>query len=435
MDNPKSANSQVKPVLTASIPLGVLVLLLLYRSHASWYLLALAALASAGLIGYCAVWARRRASDQLGVLANLLEAVIEGDYSLRGKTVYGEAVYNQIVSHINQLADALSLRNVENREHELLLGKITHQIDVGILLVDEDQRITLANPAASRLMGRKIQQIQGMTLAQLHLQALIESGEKRVLELEFNGMRSHYYVYSDRFMEGGERRNLLFITDVQRILRAEERKAWQSLLRVLSHEINNSLSPIGSISDTLARILRRDEAWDKAALLDGLSVIKERSQSLAAFIERYRQFARLPKPEKRMFGLKNMFEGIVPLFPNRRILLENKDETMVEADPDQIQQMFVNLLKNADEAMADKEGVVTIAWRKVGGYIQLDIQDEGVGLAGDENLFVPFYTTKAGGSGIGLVLCRQIAFNHHGEIALKNRSDGKGVVVTVLLGG
>jgi len=429
------ANSQNRPVLLAAVPCGLTAFYFMLKADTSIYLIILTTLLLTALIHYGVLLAQKKENHQLAVIDNLLEAVIEGDYSLRGKMLFEEEIYSQILTRINSLANTLSKQNVQSRERQLLLGKITDQIDVAVLVLDSNDHITLANPAACRLMGHNATHLQDATLTQLGLSVLLESNEKRVLELEFNGTPGNYYIYTDHFIEDGQARQLIFITDIQRILRAEERKAWQSLLRVLSHEINNSLSPIGSISDTLARILKKQNEVDREGLLEGLSVIKERSQSLSHFIERYRQFTGLPEPDKRPIDLKEMMESLRLLFTNREISLESSEKLVLRADPHQIQQLLVNLLKNADEAMPDPAGKISINWKQTGDYIHIQIEDEGVGLASSENLFVPFYTTKSQGSGIGLALCRQIAFNHHGDIILKNRDGGKGVEVVITIPG
>ncbi|MDJ0841000.1 MAG: ATP-binding protein [Acidobacteriota bacterium] len=427
----KRLNPYARLILFASVPPGLLALIVMLQAGMSLYLTGLVAVVLAVLISACALTAARRATTRQRTVANLLEAVMEGDTGMRGKDDETDPVYSGIIRRINSLTDVMARYNVRNRERELLLSKISDRIDVAVLAVDEDERITLANPAAVRLIGEEAGRLEGNSLRGVGLQSLPASREKRVMALTFRGTRGDFYVYSDEFMEHGSRRRLIFITDIQRILREEERKAWQSLLRVLSHEINNTLTPIASISDTLTRLLQKRE--DGGDLTEGLSVIKERAAALGQFIERYKQFARLPKPEKRIFVLEPMLQRLAALFPHRTVTYEGVQDLTLEADPAQMEQVLVNLFKNADEAMPDPKGKIVVSCRQSGDYLQVVIQDEGIGIGNRENLFVPFYTTKEGGSGIGLALCRQIAFQHGGELILRNRKEGKGTEAALSL--
>ena len=431
MQHPK--NHLANLILLASLPPFVVLVSCLLIWDVSVYLVVLVLLSMGTTIGSCVYISKRRDNYQLRTVANLLEALKQEDYHLRGEPNSGNETYDHIMLLINDLANVLSQRHVLGREQELLMAKIINQIDVAVLALDGRGHISLVNPAATHLVAKDVQTLEGKTLAELGLQnLLLEAGERRLLELQVGAERGHFYVHAESFIEEGEHRRLIFITDVERLLHEEERKAWQNLLRVLSHEMNNSLTPIASISDTLRRIINQQETSQAEHLLEGLNVISERAASLTTFVERYKQLTHLPKPQKQPFALATMLKRLFPLFPQCHIELRNDDDPQIHGDVSQLEQVFVNLLKNAQEAM-DGAGHVQVQWQIRDKHIQIFIRDQGQGISNNENLFVPFYTTKKSGSGIGLALCRQIAFNHHGQIRLSNREDRPGAEVSMSL--
>jgi len=221
---------------------------------------------------------------------------------------------------------------------------------------------------------------------------------------------------------------------VRMLLRSEERKAWQSLVRVISHEINNSLTPIASISQTLCRLIGRHGGIENANdIIEGLTIITERANSLRKFVESYKQLAKLPEPKKQMISVVKLLEKTRILFKNQRILIESKDDIDLFIDPVQFEQVLINLFKNAFEAMskAKSDGVVRIKWSTAGPFFRLVICDEGSGISNPDNLFVPFYSTKKNGSGIGLVLCRQIVEAHNGRLSIANQENSSGCCATI----
>ncbi|MGB0937899.1 MAG: sensor histidine kinase, partial [Colwellia sp.] len=239
----------------------------------------------------------------------------------------------------------------------------------------------------------------------------------------------------EAFREAGKPHKLFFITDVRDMLRHEERNAWQSLVRVFSHEINNSLAPISSISQTLKRslTLKKKDALNEDNLIEGLSIISQRAQNLTGFVNSYKQLSHLPKPKVQRVSLLNLLEKVVLLYkisPEQhiKVALSPCEETVLSIDPIQFEQVLINLTKNAVESMdsADSKGDINISWQTTQSLFTLTIADTGLGLKNMDNLFVPFYSTKKQGSGIGLVLCRQIIEAHGGQLKLVNRQDTKG---------
>ena len=355
-----------------------------------------------------------------------------GDYSLRANNRDIEGSLAEFNDLLNGLANQLLEQSQISREQQILLSKITDQIDVAIVAIDHNQSISLMNPTAETLFGQGFNRLEGWPAKALGLQRIAEQalnkGVKKVTEFEINKTKRKVYVRTDNYFSSGKEHALIFITDIQNLLREEERQAWQKLLRVLSHEINNSLTPIASISDTLTQevINQKDSASPlNSTLKEGLSVITERAHSLNHFIQEYRQFTHLPLPAKEVFSARDFFQKITQLFEASHFDFPAQDLNLY-ADCEQLQQAFVNLLKNAEEAnlaKTDNTSTITLNWFVISKMIYIEICDQGEGVNNEDNIFVPFYTTKKQGSGIGLALSRQIALNHGGDLTLTNHID------------
>jgi len=244
-----------------------------------------------------------------------------------------------------------------------------------------------------------------------------------------------YGMRRSSFRQRGLPHQLLVLTDLSRALRQEERQAWKRLIRVLSHEINNSLAPIKSSAESLLTLMGRDP---KPTDLDedleqGLSVIAGRSEALRRFMASYADFARLPPPTPGQVDVAAWVRRAASLETRLRVEVCEGPELTITADGDQLDQLLINLVRNGVDAALETGGAVEVGWEKADGRLQVWVRDEGLGLSDTTNIFVPFFTTRPGGSGIGLVLSRQIAEAHGGTLDLKNRVDGKGCIATLRL--
>ena len=403
-----------------------------------------------------ALYIRSRLVNQLRKLSNLVEAVRLGDFSLRGRSDGDTGGYGELVREINTLAQRLREQRLRTEETQHLLDKVIRDIDVAILAFDDKQQLSLANPAACQLLGAEWSQLRGRSAQALNVQNLLDDSQASVREHRFAGASGIWRVQAEQFREQGRHHYLLFVTDLKRVLRAEELNAWKRLIRVLSHEVNNSLAPIASISASLHSLLR-DSAMSSASptsvspipaappselqndLLEGLQLIQQRAQSLTEFIRRYAELTRLPPPNKRPIAVTEWLQRLSRLSPDRSVQLaplpaEANASWQLFADPVQLDQLLINVLKNAHEAMqANGSGdAILISAHSEHRQLCLRIADRGAGLGNSNNVFVPFYSTKAGGSGIGLVLSRQIAEAHDGTLHLLNR-DGGGCVAEIRL--
>lgn len=396
----------------------------------SLLLLGLAALATLLL----ATRLRWRVIYPLYTLSNLLEALREGDYSLRGSRARRGDAIGDVVWEVNALSQTLREQRLRVEETSALLAKMIGALDIALFSFDEDGRLRLLNPAAERLLGRRAADALGCRAEQLGLD-LAMAASYSVQACAFPGGSGRYEVRGFDFREGGRPQRLLAINDLSRALREEERQAWQRLIRVLGHELNNSLAPIKSMADTLSSLLARQplpEDW-RDDVGDGLRVIGERAAALNRFLQAYSTLARLPPPQRRPVPLRPLLEGLLALEQRCPVVALELVEATVQADPDQLEQALINLLRNAVEASLANAGQVQLRATRSGDRVQIELLDEGLGLAARDNLFVPFFTTKPGGSGIGLVLARQIAEAHGGELSLDNRSDRRGCVARLQL--
>lgn len=436
---PKFEKQLIKYLLVATLVPTLLLLFTLYYYQASGYLISLISLSLFCLIVFCATTIYDKITFQLRTLSNLLEGMVHGDYSLRGRQTSGSAdnALTQLVNQINGLADTLLAQRYAAKESQLLVSKVIQHIDVAILAIDEKQTVALVNPAAEKLLNVTEQSVLGKDLNHIGCQPLLNVQDQKLVSMEFAAKKGKFQVIKDQYREQGHQHQLFFITDVNQLLREQERQAWQNLIRVLSHEINNSLSPIASLAGTLKGFSQK---IDNAAIADnfnqGLAVISERAESLGQFIQSYRQLTHLPAINLSQVALANLVSKLLALLAkefSREIKVDIAPSIMVNADPIQLEQVLINLIKNAHEASKLPSDKITIKAEQTANKTVISIIDNGAGLSDSDNLFTPFYTTKAQGSGIGLVLSRQIIEAHGGTFYLTNRNETNGCIATIEL--
>lgn len=381
---------------------------------------------------------RRRIEVPLQTLSNLLSALREGDYSFRARRSEGDDPLAEVMREANAIINLMREQRMDALEATALLRKVMEEIDVAIFAFDAGDRLRLVNPAGARLLAQPAERLVGATAREVNLSRFLEGEPRRVEQASFPGLpdpAARWGVNRSSFRQGGLPLQLLVITDLRRALREEELQAWQRLVRVLGHEINNSLAPIKSMSASLETLLRRNPRpsdWEDDAAR-GLRVIGGRAEALGRFTGAYASLAKLPKPNPKPLEVGAWVRRIVALETRLTIQLVQGPEIVICADADQLEQLLINLIRNAVDASLETGGLVSIGWNKNGASLSVWVKDEGPGIANPANLFVPFFTTKPGGVGIGLVLSRQIAEAHGGALTLENRSGGRGAQATLML--
>jgi two-component system, NtrC family, nitrogen regulation sensor histidine kinase NtrY len=386
----------------------------------------------------------------LQTLANVVAALREEDYSFRARGAQSNDPFGDLAIEINALADMHQTQRLGSLEAAALFRRVIAELDAPVLALDQCARLRLINPAAERLFKINAARDLGRTAAELNIEMLTtHTGEEALLiDDKLSNGPSRWIVHATSFRQRGVPHTLFLLSDVSTALREEERVAWRRLIRVLGHEISNSLAPIKSIAGSLRARLPENMNGSVPDFDRGLGVIESRAESLNRFVQAYRQLAQLPAPALRRVPVRPLLERVVSLEQRLEVQLLSVPQAKILADPDQMEQLLINLVRNAVEAAfsAREESIVKAVAAKEpptpgrvalapsvsihaeprAGFLSITISDNGPGLTNPGNLFVPFYTTKKTGTGVGLVLARQIAEAHSGTLDLRNRANTHG---------
>lgn len=390
----------------------------------------------------------------LQTLANVVAALREEDYSFRARGARPNDPFGDLAIEINALADMHQNQRLGSLEAAALFRRVIAELDAPVLAFDQSNRLRLMNPAAERVFKINAARDLGRPAADLHLEMITGHPTETVVQIDNTLSRapSRWMVHSTQFRQRGVPHTLLLLSDVSAALREEERIAWQRLIRVLGHEISNSLAPIKSIAGSLRSRLPQEMNGMGPDFDRGLEVIESRAESLNRFVQAYRQLAQLPAPSLRRVPAGPLLERVVSLEQRLLVELLPVPDVDIQADPDQLEQLLINLVRNAVEAAfnAREESIahavaaaaaakappapghvalapaVSLQAEPRAGFLQIMIADNGPGITNPGNLFVPFYTTKKTGTGVGLALARQIAEAHNGTLELRNRTNTRG---------
>jgi nitrogen fixation/metabolism regulation signal transduction histidine kinase len=420
--------------LLLALPALILAVVFLYRGHIG---LAPAVMLTGCLLLYLVMVASALIEDlvrPMQTLSNVVSSLREGDYSFRARGASSPDALGELAAEVNALADLLQKQRVRSFEATALLSRILEVMHAPLFAFDRENLLQLVNNAGLKLLSLPFSRCFGRSARELGLEDLLNAPDQTIHS--FASKPTRWLLRKAAFRQEGVPHTLLLLADVSLPLQEEEQIAWKRLIRVLGHELSNSLAPIKSIAGSLLERVDKLQMED-STLNDfrrGLGVVESRADALHRFVQSYRKLAQLPPPRLRPVPLAPLLERIVHLEQRLPIQLDSGPEVVLNADPDQLEQMFINLLANAvDASLANHAQPVSVTWKLLGSNLAVVIEDRGLGIANIENLFVPFYTTKPSGSGVGLVLAQQIARAHGGEIELLNREDGNGARATVRL--
>ena len=421
--------------LVAGLPAALVALILLwtgpYTPKVQWTLTVLIV----GVWTGCSFSVRQRVVLPLQTLSNLLAALRESDSSIRARGASGDDPLGAVMLEVNVLASTLHDQRLGALEAGALLRTVMVEIDVAVFTFDGAHTLRLVNRAGERLLAQAAEQLLGRTADELGLRPCLIGHSPRIEDVTFPGGAGRYEVRRTTFRQGGRPHQLLVLADVSRPLRDEERQAWQRLIRVIGHEINNSLAPIKSIAGSLESLLTRASESDRPFASDpetigdmrrGLAVIAARSDSLSRFTTAYARLAKLPAPRLDAVNVSALVKRIAGVETKLPIRIVDSPDFTIRADPDQLEQLLINLVHNAADAVLESGSCAQIGWARQDSQLDVWVRDDGPGIQNKANVFVPFFTTKPVGTGIGLALSRQIAEAHGGTLTLENRRNAKG---------
>jgi two-component system nitrogen regulation sensor histidine kinase NtrY len=392
----------------------------------------------------------------LQTLSNVVAALRENEYSFRAREVGAGDALGDLAAQINELASDLRTRRHRETETYALLERVVETMDMPVFAFDASSSLQLTNPAASKLLQQPAEALLHRSAAALGLNEILSCSENSIASLTMHGREARWMVRRSKFYQNGMPHTLLLLSDVSGVLREQERQAWQRLIRVLAHEVNNSLTPIKSIAGSLRMGIQQPRteesdmprrqmtrAINPVDLEHGLAIIEERAESLNKFLQAYSQLAKLPPPIKDRFPLTPLLARVCHLETRLPVTLHSVEPVLIYADASQLEQALINLVRNAVDAVQETEKIplgpareapsVAVRCSVSQEHISISVEDNGPGLANPANLFIPFYTTKPGGTGIGLILALQIVEAHGGALTLTNRSDTHGCCAEVRL--
>jgi nitrogen fixation/metabolism regulation signal transduction histidine kinase len=422
--------------LAAGLPGSGIALILLwtgdYSSRTLWTL----GILIVGLWLGFAFSVRHRVVFSLQTLSNLLAAMREEDFSVRARGASRDDAMGEVMIEVNSLSETLREQRLGALEATALLRTVMEEIDLAIFTFDNENKLRLVNRAGERLLARPVERLLGFTAAELGLGATLEGEPVRTMELSFPGGSGRWGMRRGSFRQAGLPHHLVVLSDLSRALRDEERQAWQRLIRVMGHELNNSLAPIQSVAQSLESGLNslRNEGdlrpETNRALMDdiqqGFGIIRSRTEALGRFMAAYSRLARLPAPQLAPLSVRDWISRVAKLETRVKVKIQEGPEVTISGDADQLEQLLINLLHNAADAVLECGTQASVGWSSQDSQLEVWVTDDGPGIQNTANVFVPFFTTKPGGTGIGLALSRQIAEAHGGTLTLQNRRGQKG---------
>ena len=390
-----------------------------------------------GVLAAFQVWSLIRFVDRTNRdLARFFQAVRYSDFSQTYVTGGLGSSFDELKRSFNEVLDAFRATRAEKEEQALYLQMVVQHIGVGLVAFDRQGEVSLINNAAKRLLRvNRLGNISDLESRGPGLaQTLTTLGPRRkaLLRLEEDGEVRQLACFAALFRTGEEEHRLVSLHDIQSELEEQEMEAWQRLIRVLTHEIMNSITPIASLSATAEGLLQQETvaAEDVSDVRTAVHTIQRRSQGLLQFVDAYRDLTRVPAPDFQITPVSGLFERVTQLMAHQfqeagveLVHAVDPPSLEVTADPGQVEQVLINLLRNACDAAGGRDGArVELTASMDRDRVVIDVADNGTGIVEEalDKLFIPFFTTKQDGSGIGLSLCRQIMRLHRGTISARS---------------
>ena len=386
--------------------------------------------------------------------SNFLQAIIHNDFTIKYSSEKKGKSFKQLYDTFNQVNRKFIEATQQEAGEYLYLERLIQQLTVGVISFDDKGRVQLINDALRQLLGKKelinLAAVERISPELYNELKALQGGQSKVLKTTIAGQLFQLSINVSEFKLRQQYFKLVSIQDIKGELDENEMTAWQKLIRVLTHEIMNSVATITSLSGTLNTIVGTAQRAEKSlttqelsSLHDGLDAIEHRSEGLMNFTQAYRSLTRIPLPNIKPVEGRLYFQRIVSLFTptlaGTQVQFEHTlpdYEFELQIDPDLMEQVFINLLKNAKEAVDPAEGQIKLMVENGGGHkplsngqgrqYKITIEDNGSGISDEvaEKIFIPFYTTKSGGSGVGLSVVKQIVHLHKGEIGFETGDRG-----------
>lgn len=372
-------------------------------------------------------------------LLRFLEAIRYDDLSLAVGAHGRGPMFEAIADRFAEVTEAFRQLRSEREEQAQYLQTVVRHVGIALIAFRGDGEVALLNTAAKRLLGLpRLRHVGGLAALSPRLAEMLprlQSGERTLVRVERGDRTLDLAVHATQFRLAGEPHTLVSLQDIRSELEEKEMEAWQQLTRVLTHEIVNSVAPIASLAATANQLLHRDDAGEGAPPLadarEALQTIERRSQGLIHFVESYRSLTKIPKPTFALFPVAGLFGTVQTLL---RTSLADKGVALdvrivpptleLAADEELIEQVLINLLLNAMQALEGQPDARITLRARIGetGRAVIEVHDNGPGILPEvrERIFVPFFTTKASGSGIGLSLSRQILRLHGGTLTVRS---------------
>ena len=368
----------------------------------------------------------------LQTLMRGLEAIKERDFNIKFVTT-GKYEMDQLISVYNQMMEQLKLERTKQEEQHFFLSKLINTSPTGILVLNHDGYIHQLNPKAIELLGVEEKEVTGKLPGDLSFAIMqeinkLKSGESKTVTL--NGITT-YKLQKSHFIDRGFPRHFIMIEELTAEILAAEKKAYGKVIRMMAHEVNNTIGPVNSI---LESALNTSNLWDQQGskpLQEALQVAMDRNQNLNLFMRNFADVVRLPEPNKKKIDLHELINHVATLMKTKaeekEIIFEyclSEEPVYFLADEQQMAQVLINIVKNAIEAI-DEKGVVRFTTTLHPKKIIITDTGQGIDEQQADEIFTPFFSTKKTGQGIGLTVIKEILLNHHFSFSLKTAEPGK----------